>query len=470
MKVITQCMLMLLFVSTYSCKEEEKTDIIKLTKVVTNVSAFGKSDGAIDLTIEGGKVPFTFVWSNGANTEDLSDIPSGNYFVTVTDADGQNKMDTAFVAEPDSLSISINKLNTSATGLSDGSIDLTVSGGVSPYAYAWSNNSTEEDQTAIPAGKYYITVTDANSMAKSDSVFIADPLAVSGQITNVSFYSGGDGKIELNITGGTEPISYLWSTGGKNNNISNRAAGEYAVTVTDAEMTEVTKSFTIIEPDQLFETITFPSLDSLEITADLYNKSDDLPVILMCHMDGSSRGEYRKTAAILYDLGYNCMAIDQRRGTAKNSVANITAQKAAEKGLPTDYIDALQDIQAAVNYLYNKYNKEIIILASSYSCGLSFKITLDDDHILALAAFSIYYDFIVNDLNLNLSDFTKPIFVTSEKSLISSQVQKVYDAVSSEEKTIFTPSKEGAHGGDALNSSIADEYWTALKDFLNSLK
>ena len=469
MKKLTQIITAIILLAFCSCKEEDKTIPISLSIAITNVTGNGLSNGAIDLTVEGGKEPYVFEWSNGANSEDLADIPAGEYSVIVTDADGQTANDTGIVTEPELLDINFVKTNTSSTNGTDGSVDITVTGGVEPYTYTWSNGSTDEDLVGIMTDSFYVTITDANTITIIDTVVIADPLSVSGTVINASYYDGNDGRIDPIVIGGIKPYTYLWSNNRNYSYLTNIKAGDYSVTVTDAEGETANASFTITQPDKLFETIGFNAADSLEITANLYHKADDLPVILLCHQAGYSRGEYSKTATILYEKGYNCMAIDQRSGNSVNGVENQTAKRATEQGLSTDYIDALPDIQAAVDYLYNKYNKQIIIVGSSYSCALSFKIAFEDDHVSAIAVFSIYYDFLVNNLNLDLSEFTKPIFMTAEKSLINSQVQKIYNAISSENKTIFIPSTEGKHGSSALNCSIGDEYWAAFEEFLNNL-
>lgn len=88
--------------------------------------------------------------------------------------------------------------------------------------------------------------------------------------------------------------------------------------------------------------VTFPSLDGLDISADLYLTSDDraTPFIVLFHEAGSSRGEYRDIAPRLNALGYNVMAVDQRAGGSANDVKNETFTRAVAAGLPTDFLDA----------------------------------------------------------------------------------------------------------------------------------
>lgn len=122
---------------------------------------------------------------------------------------------------------------------------------------------------------------------------------------------------------------------------------------------------------------------------------------------------------------------------------------------------------AGVDYAYQKYNKKIILMGSSYSANLSFKVALENEKVKALLDFSVYYDYCKQ---FDLALFTKPAFLTATKSEITSiGVDKIYNAISSVNKVLFVPSQEGSHGSSAFGSPIRDEYWNALKAFLNSL-
>ena len=102
------------------------------------------------------------------------------------------------------------------------------------------------------------------------------------------------------------------------------------------------------------ETIQFNSGDGIRVTADLYmTESADAPFIILFHQAGYSRGEYREIAPRLNALGYNCMAVDQRSGKEVAGIQNLTHKMAVENNLPTEYLDALTDIEAA--YVYVKH-------------------------------------------------------------------------------------------------------------------
>lgn len=217
--------------------------------------------------------------------------------------------------------------------------------------------------------------------------------------------------------------------------------------------------------------ISFSSIDGLAITADSYFQSDTLPWILLCHQAGYSRGEYKETAAKFEKLGYNCLAIDQRSGDEVNGVKNMTAERAKQAGKPTEYLDAEQDIRAALNYLYEQSKKPVILVGSSYSAGLVLKIAVGNPLVKAVLSFSpgeYYGDKL--PLAKSITKLNVPVFITSAKSEVK-DARKIFDAIESKNKLFFTPTSEGKHASSALWESTNDykEYWKAVETFFSLL-
>ncbi|MEZ4893191.1 MAG: SprB repeat-containing protein [Saprospiraceae bacterium] len=207
---------------------------ISLTKTSVDVSCYGGSNGSINLTVSGGTSPYTYAWSNGATTKNISGLSAGTYTVTVTDALGCTKTTSKTITQPKALTLSKTQVNVSCNGGNNGSIDLTVVDGTSPYTYAWSNGATSQDISGLSAGTYTVTVTDANSCTKSISATITQPSVLSLSKTVVHATCGGNnGSIDLSVSGGTNPYTYVWSNGATTQDISNLSAGTYTVTVTD---------------------------------------------------------------------------------------------------------------------------------------------------------------------------------------------------------------------------------------------
>ena len=110
----------------------------------------GDTDGFIDVTVTGGTTNYTYSWNTGDTTEDLSDIGAGTYILNVSDENGCSVSIEVEITQPDALDISsINSDYTgygvSCNGATDGSMDVTVTGGTGNYTYAWVNGDTTED-------------------------------------------------------------------------------------------------------------------------------------------------------------------------------------------------------------------------------------------------------------------------------------------------------------------------------------
>ncbi|TNE49216.1 MAG: hypothetical protein EP344_18280, partial [Bacteroidetes bacterium] len=145
---------------------------------ITAVTCNGGNNGAVDLTVTGGTPPYSFAWPGGITTEDISGLTAGTYTVTVTDDHDCTATFPATVTEPAALSFSTSITPVSCISGNNGAIDLTVSGGTSPYTYEWSNNETTEDIGSLNAGTYIVTVTDANSCTGTTSAIVTEPTAL----------------------------------------------------------------------------------------------------------------------------------------------------------------------------------------------------------------------------------------------------------------------------------------------------
>ncbi|WP_417786508.1 PKD domain-containing protein, partial [Tenacibaculum sp.] len=137
--------------------------------VGTNVTCNGNSDGEADLTVTGGKAPYTYSWSTGATTEDVNGLDVGTHSVIVTDANGCIALADVTITEPPVLLLSLLGSDLSCGG-SDGAIDLTVSGGTADYTFLWNTGATTEDLSGLTEGTYTVTVTDANGCQEVDSI------------------------------------------------------------------------------------------------------------------------------------------------------------------------------------------------------------------------------------------------------------------------------------------------------------
>jgi pimeloyl-ACP methyl ester carboxylesterase len=218
--------------------------------------------------------------------------------------------------------------------------------------------------------------------------------------------------------------------------------------------------------------ITLPSLDGLLITADLYEVANSSEVLILCHQAGSSRGEYCARAKKLNDLGFTCLAIDQRSGNTMKSVKNETAERAKEKSLKIGFLDAEQDVVAAINYAYEAYDKKVILVGSSYSAALTIKVGVEHaNKVKAVAAFSPGEYFGEKyKVGQTAKKLKQPVYITSSKSE-SDKAGEIFDSIASSKKVHFIPKNAGKHGASALMEETENnkEYWESFTTFLNSI-
>ena len=131
-----------------------------------DVNCFGQQNGTINLTISGGQPDYSFLWSNGQGQKDLINLSAGNYVVTVTDVYGCTATTSAVIQQPTPLNVTVNStppdcdVGSNSSLITNGAIDISVSGATPPYVYVWNSGATTQDRTSLSAGNYTVTVTD----------------------------------------------------------------------------------------------------------------------------------------------------------------------------------------------------------------------------------------------------------------------------------------------------------------------
>jgi gliding motility-associated-like protein len=251
------------------CEAEDCINIDQPTELVLsllpdNVSCDDTDDGAVDLMIQGGVPPYGYLWSNNATDEDLIDLTTGNYAVTVTDDNDCEIQAATTVAQSEpSFSLDFTSISPQCFGESTGSIDLSIINPTNTFSYQWSGNnvqSAEQDLTGIPAGTYEVVVEDADGCEVVGTVELDQPTILAGNLTvaDVSCFGLEDGSILVEGSGGTTP--YLFSA---DNGLTfqdapiftSMAAGSYEVVIQDAQGCEYSETFTISEPDEIVITL-----------------------------------------------------------------------------------------------------------------------------------------------------------------------------------------------------------------------
>lgn len=222
-------------------------------------AACGEDIGSVSLTVDGGSAPYSYLWSNGANTQDLSGLAPGAFDVLVTDANGCTTTAAAIVDGTPAVIASGSVTSNICNGDEHGSITLDVSSGTAPFTYDWSNGSTTADQDNLASDSYTVVVSGANGCSSTLVFDVQEPAAITIDVTlssysggyNVSTYGGNNGSISTSISGGTAPYTYSWSNGSTSSSLYGLIAGDYAVEVTDVNGCTANLIITITQPDDL---------------------------------------------------------------------------------------------------------------------------------------------------------------------------------------------------------------------------
>ena len=185
----------------------------------SNVSCFGGSDGTAEVQASGGMTPYFYTWSSGTNTSSAAVIglPAGVISVTVVDSTGCSGTTSVTITEP-STSVSIDAVSIGDLACfddADGSVGVTVSGGIPSYNYLWSpNGETTQNLSGLSGGSYSVVVTDQNGCMDSTSpIAVIEPaiLDLTVSIINESSSGAVDGSSTVMVSGGTTPYTYSWN-------------------------------------------------------------------------------------------------------------------------------------------------------------------------------------------------------------------------------------------------------------------
>ena len=204
----------------------------------------------------GGNLSYTYSWNpGGQNTQTATGLASGNYSVTITDASGCSKTQTVTVTGSSGPTITASLAgNVSCNGGSNGSANSSSTGGTTPFTYLWSNGQTNQNATALPAGNYSVTMTDASGCTSVSSVAISQPTVLSSSPSQTNILCNGlcTGSAVISPTGGTTNYTYSWQPSGGNASVANNlCVGNYTATVTDANGCTTTQAYAITEPTVL---------------------------------------------------------------------------------------------------------------------------------------------------------------------------------------------------------------------------
>ena len=270
--------------SQVSVVVDEPSLLISNTTVINHSSCSGSqtaANGEAEVVVSGGTPGYTYSWSNGYNTENISLLFPGIYYVDITDANGCVILDSVIINPGTNPILNVQVQNVSCFGANDGLMITSANSGTAPYSF-----SADGGNTFVPSGtnfgpsgpaSYFITVVDNDGCTDSDSVYVNEPneLIINSLIANnVLCYDSANGQIFVNLSGGTQPFSYQWNNGQSSNPAIDLIPSTYNVTVTDSMGCIVSSNNQIItQPDSLY-------IDNINISDVSCNGGNDGSVIV----------------------------------------------------------------------------------------------------------------------------------------------------------------------------------------------
>ncbi len=186
-----------------------------------NVQCYGGNDGSAYAIVSGGLAPYTYLWSNGNTTLSVNNLSRGVYSITIKDKNNCTLILTDTITQPQEIKIADSVHNLHCFGDKNGNISSTVTGGTGPYTYLWKpGGATGSVDSNLVANTYTLNITDNNGCAGFAAITITQPTKIKDSIPKTSVCIGDSVTLFDYSSGGFNPYTYLWSTGGTYNFIS----------------------------------------------------------------------------------------------------------------------------------------------------------------------------------------------------------------------------------------------------------
>jgi hypothetical protein len=220
----------------------------------TTVSCVGEADGNILVEASGGTGPYSYLWSTGQEGPELSLVPVGTYFVTVTDANGCEAVDSFRISNPEDFVLDTVNIIPACPGEPSGKVSVAVRGGTAPFIASWSHGADSLVADSLVAGTYSFVISDVCGSQVADSVEVPESSGVTASASEVREpQCGGEetGQISVEVQSDVRDFQIFWSHGDSTENLTRLGAGLYGFTVTDACGVSVSDSVLLEEPDPI---------------------------------------------------------------------------------------------------------------------------------------------------------------------------------------------------------------------------
>ena len=233
---------------------------------IVPVHCYNECNGMIQVSVSNPVLPVNFLWNNGGNTSQISNLCAGYYEVTATDAIGCTVVLSTSFANPPLLEAGVQLLSEASCDPlypNTGSVQVNAWGGTPSYYFHWNTGDTSQILQNLYAGTYTVTVYDSNGCDTILSITVNDPspLQIGSSATPTLCFGSCDGSAEVHITvNGTPPYAFTWSNGSHNQTINNLCSGIYNVTVVDAENCVRINTVFVPQPDSIRPILTIPPI------------------------------------------------------------------------------------------------------------------------------------------------------------------------------------------------------------------
>ena len=243
----------------------DQEGVVILVDNVVDVDCFGAENGSISVSILGGQPPYTILWSNGDQTEDIFGLQAGPYEIFVTDANGCFSVESIEVLQPAKSNVSV--ITTKATcGFNDGTASASVNNGTGPFNFIWPNTTGPSNTTGgLAPGIHTLLVIDGNTcLLQKDFAIneVGGPIIVTDS-TNFGTCNGNLSSIFISTIGGQGPFTYAWSNGTSAQDLTGVIPGAYTLQVQSVSGCSSFATYTVAESQPLQPTICMVDVDTL---------------------------------------------------------------------------------------------------------------------------------------------------------------------------------------------------------------
>ncbi len=245
----------------YNCDVSLSFDIkaaaegISVAASTQNPTCEVTNSGSIQLNVTGGEAPYTYLWSNGASSKDLTEVPAGDYQVQVKDNKGCSFQGSYRLEAPVSLNLESKVNQPTCQGSASGEIEILPKGGKAPFTYVWSDGQTTSKAKGLTAGSYTVKVIDALGCSVENHFSLTNQSSLALEVLEnkpVSCAGQADGVVSVKVSGSKGSFKLIWSDGVEGmTERKDLKAGTYNLSLTDVSGCSASVSVVVEETSQM---------------------------------------------------------------------------------------------------------------------------------------------------------------------------------------------------------------------------